>query len=85
MARAVEPELVALNTSRGYETPSSKAFMRATSLVSDVAVYFTGVLAFYYRNPLSEFQGCESVLGGCLLVCFALLSEYFPSNRVCCR
>lgn len=57
VAQLIEPDLVALNTSHGHETASSKAFMRGTALVSDVVVYFTGVLAFYHRNPLPEFQG----------------------------
>ena len=40
-----EPAAVALHSSRGYQTPSSKLFMRAAALVSDLAVYHTGVVA----------------------------------------
>ena len=38
--RAVEPAAVALGTSAGHETPTSKAAMRGTVLVSDVVLFF---------------------------------------------
>lgn len=42
----VEPDLVVLNTSRGYETPSSKLFMRSTVLLCDLLLFFPAVLVF---------------------------------------
>ncbi|KAK9860459.1 hypothetical protein WJX84_007901 [Apatococcus fuscideae] len=39
-----EPESVALGTSRGFETQSSKVLMRWTVLASDLLVYFPAVL-----------------------------------------
>ena len=41
---AVEPAAVALGTSHGYETPSSKRLLRATVLAFDVAVFLPGAL-----------------------------------------
>eukprot|EP01047_Picozoa_sp_COSAG01_P043634 COSAG01_NODE_3889_length_5578_cov_202.537324_7_plen_472_part_00 len=49
----LEPESMALSTSRGYETPSSKAAMRATVLAGDVVVYFPAAFLFvaaFYRG-----------------------------------
>eukprot|EP00250_Pteridium_aquilinum_P008093 c17665_g1_i1 orf=164-1666(+) len=43
---AFEPAAVALHTSRGYETPSSKLLMRWTVLTSDGGVFFPAALAF---------------------------------------
>jgi hypothetical protein len=40
----IEPESMALYSSRGYLTPSSKTFMRNTVLVTDVAIFFTAVV-----------------------------------------
>ena len=45
----VGPETVALLTSRAYEDPNHKAFMRATALVLDVLVYFTAIWALAKR------------------------------------
>lgn len=41
-----EPESMALTTSRGYQTPSHRLFMRTTVIVSELLVYFSGLL--YY-------------------------------------
>jgi alpha-1,3-glucosyltransferase len=51
---AVEPQAVALRTSRGYETPSSKVLMRLTALLSDVLFMFPAAIlaveAIYARE-----------------------------------
>ncbi|BBN05231.1 alpha-1,3-glucosyltransferase [Marchantia polymorpha subsp. ruderalis] len=46
MIHAVEPEAVALHSSRGYESPSSKILMRWTVLSSDMLVFFPAALWF---------------------------------------
>ena len=51
VAERFEPEMVALIDSRGYETVSSKVFMRLTVLISDVIVYFTSA---GLNNPSSK-------------------------------
>ncbi|KAL2636217.1 hypothetical protein R1flu_007696 [Riccia fluitans] len=43
---ALQPEAVALHTSRGFESPSSKMLMRWTVLSSDVLLFFPAVLWF---------------------------------------
>ncbi|GLJ43800.1 hypothetical protein SUGI_0911850 [Cryptomeria japonica] len=55
--QALEPQSVALHTSRGYETPSSKLLMRWTVLSSDVLIFFPAVLFFifaYYQGMKDE-------------------------------
>ncbi|EFA77077.1 glycosyltransferase [Heterostelium album PN500] len=42
----VEPESMALYTSRGYESKSSKLFMRSTVIVSDLLIWLPAVLFF---------------------------------------
>jgi alpha-1,3-glucosyltransferase len=41
----MEPEAVALHSSRGYETPSSKVLMRWTAIVADLVCYLPAALA----------------------------------------
>jgi hypothetical protein len=45
MVAAVEPAAVALGTSRGYETPTSKQLLRWTVVLSDAATFFPAALA----------------------------------------
>lgn len=54
LAHRVEPEMVALETSRGYESPTSKVFMRTTVLLCDVAVFLPAV--FYVARVLYKRQ-----------------------------
>jgi hypothetical protein len=44
MVAAFEPEAVALGSSRGYETPSSKSLLRWTVVLSDVLTFFPAAL-----------------------------------------
>ena len=66
-SRMVEPESVTLESSRGYETPSHKVFMRFTVILSDLLVYLPGAVAFA-RSFGSDVKKCLSSL--------ALLSLY---------
>ena len=52
-ANKINPDWVALDTSRGIETPSSKVFMRATSLISDILIYIPS-LYFFIRTWLGS-------------------------------
>jgi alpha-1,3-glucosyltransferase len=52
-ANKINPEWVALHSSRGIETPSSKVFMRATSLISDLLIYIPS-LYFFIRTWLGH-------------------------------
>lgn len=49
-SRYFEPASVQLHTSRGYETPSHKLFMRSAVVVTDVLIYFTAVYLFVYHS-----------------------------------
>ncbi|CAO2588223.1 Dolichyl pyrophosphate Man9GlcNAc2 alpha-1,3-glucosyltransferase [Lemmus lemmus] len=52
VARFINPDWVALHTSRGYESQAHKLFMRATVLVADLLIYIPAVLL--YCNSLKE-------------------------------
>ncbi|CAI9544202.1 unnamed protein product, partial [Staurois parvus] len=46
IARAINPDWVALTSSRGYESPEHKLFMRATVLVADLLIYIPAVILY---------------------------------------
>jgi len=46
VAQVLEPDLVALHTSRGYESSSSKLFMRMTVIIADLLIFFPAVYLF---------------------------------------
>ncbi|KAM4022826.1 dolichyl pyrophosphate Man9GlcNAc2 alpha-1,3-glucosyltransferase isoform 1-T1 [Anomaloglossus baeobatrachus] len=46
IARMIDPEWVALTSSRGYESHHHKLFMRATVLVADLMVYIPAVILY---------------------------------------
>ena len=64
----LEPEAVALGSSRGYESPSSKRLLRQTVLASDAAVFLPAVLA-----AAAAFGGGAGAGGSRLGVLAALL------------
>ncbi|KND00681.1 dolichyl-P-Glc:Man(9)GlcNAc(2)-PP-dolichol alpha-1,3-glucosyltransferase [Spizellomyces punctatus DAOM BR117] len=49
IARCINPEWVALDTSRGYESDGLTVFMRATALVTEYALYVPAVVFFANR------------------------------------
>lgn len=52
IAKMINPDWVALNTSRGYESYEHKLFMRYTVLFADLMIYFPSVLwVFTARAP----------------------------------
>jgi alpha-1,3-glucosyltransferase len=78
MVAAVEPAAVALGTSRGYETPTSKALLRWTVVLSDAATFFPAALAAarLLRPPPSA--AAAAAAGSELFVLAALLLN--PAN-----
>uniref|UniRef100_A0ACB8F455 Glucosyltransferase-like protein n=1 Tax=Sphaerodactylus townsendi TaxID=933632 RepID=A0ACB8F455_9SAUR len=46
VAKLINPNWIALHTSRGHESPSHKLFMRATVLVADMLVYIPAVILY---------------------------------------
>ncbi|XP_056388832.1 dolichyl pyrophosphate Man9GlcNAc2 alpha-1,3-glucosyltransferase [Hyla sarda] len=60
LAHMINPDWVALNSSRGYESHHHKLFMRATVLVADLMVYIPAVLL--YCSHLQETSSKRKVL-----------------------
>lgn len=54
LAHRIEPAMVALTTSRGYESPTSKVFMRTTVILCDLVVFLPVV--FYVARVLYKRQ-----------------------------
>ncbi|KAJ3027393.1 UNVERIFIED_CONTAM: Glucosyltransferase-like protein [Siphonaria sp. JEL0065] len=52
IANKINPEWVALDASRGYESSDLKLFMRYTALITDLLIHFSAVIAFHktYRK-----------------------------------
>uniref|UniRef100_A0A7S3DLB5 Alpha-1,3-glucosyltransferase n=1 Tax=Palpitomonas bilix TaxID=652834 RepID=A0A7S3DLB5_9EUKA len=50
----IEPDMVALHTSRGYETVLSKVLMRLSVIVSDLLVYYPAVFLFVSVVDLTD-------------------------------
>nr|BAE34254.1 unnamed protein product [Mus musculus] len=48
VAKFINPDWVALHTSRGYESQAHKLFMRATVLAADLLIYVPAVLLYCY-------------------------------------
>lgn len=46
VAACLNPDWVALNDSRGYESYEHKLYMRYTVIVADILVFFTAVLCY---------------------------------------
>ncbi|KAG8514225.1 Dolichyl pyrophosphate Man9GlcNAc2 alpha-1,3-glucosyltransferase [Galemys pyrenaicus] len=46
MAKFINPDWIALHTSRGYESQAHKLFMRATVLVADLLIYIPAVVLY---------------------------------------
>lgn len=70
VAARLNPDWVALNSSRGYESYGHKLYMRYTVIVADVLVFFTAVLCFISKlgcgHPMPRVA--RSTLG--MRVCF---------------
>eukprot|EP00742_Colponemidia_sp_Colp-10_P009760 GILJ01010675.1.p1 GENE.GILJ01010675.1~~GILJ01010675.1.p1 ORF type:complete len:523 (+),score=18.04 GILJ01010675.1:25-1569(+) len=57
----LEPESMALYTSRGYETESNKVFMRLTVLALDIAIFISSIVCFV-QTYLKRFRTTSSAL-----------------------
>jgi len=68
ISASLEPESMVLHESRGYLTSTHKLFMRLTVIISDLLVFFPGLLVFfklYYKNlsPGVKFSALILILG----------------------
>ncbi|KAJ1655715.1 Glucosyltransferase-like protein [Dispira simplex] len=61
VAHCVDPSWVALETSRGIETPESKLFMRSTVLVCELMVYVSALAVYFRRTPQSSWVQSQTV------------------------
>ncbi|KAM4641437.1 dolichyl pyrophosphate Man9GlcNAc2 alpha-1,3-glucosyltransferase [Discoglossus pictus] len=67
IAHLLNPDWVALNTSRGYESLQHKLFMRATVLVADLIIYIPAVLLYCFSmREVSPKKRISSLL--CILL-----------------
>ncbi|XP_072276816.1 dolichyl pyrophosphate Man9GlcNAc2 alpha-1,3-glucosyltransferase [Pyxicephalus adspersus] len=66
IAQAINPDWVALTSSRGYESPQHKLFMRATVLVADLLIYIPAVIL--YCSYLQETSKRKLVSLLCILL-----------------
>lgn len=48
VAHKINPDWVALNSSRGYESAEHQLFMRYTALIADMVIYFPAVFVFCF-------------------------------------
>ena len=84
LAELLEPEMVALDHSRGFESPSSKLFMRLSVLVLDALLFMSAVYAIVRNDP----DGRKDTAAKCALVIaqpLLLLIDHghFQYNCVC--
>ncbi|XP_049630389.1 dolichyl pyrophosphate Man9GlcNAc2 alpha-1,3-glucosyltransferase [Suncus etruscus] len=67
VAKFIDPDWIALHTSRGYESQAHKLFMRATVLVADLLIYIPAVVMHcYYLKEISAKKRISSAL--CILL-----------------
>ncbi|CAN0229545.1 unnamed protein product [Scytosiphon promiscuus] len=63
LSRIAEPASMSLGLSRGYETPSHKAFMRLTVLLLDLAIFFPAAAALTSRLIRAARRRTSEVIG----------------------
>ncbi|XP_048394867.1 dolichyl pyrophosphate Man9GlcNAc2 alpha-1,3-glucosyltransferase [Stegostoma tigrinum] len=66
VAKSVNPEWIALHTSRGFESLGHKLFMRATVFFADLAVYIPAILCYIHHCEGPERKKMSSML--CILL-----------------
>jgi alpha-1,3-glucosyltransferase len=95
-ANAVNPSMVALGSSRGFESPIEKLFMRMTVQISDLIIFVPAIfLLVKYCNTSSRQRVDDKILMGkikrLLIILFCLLQPglllidhgHFQYNGVC--
>lgn len=71
VANSINPEWVALDVSRGYESKDSRVFMRATVLISDLLIYTPAV--FYFAKATNHGWKTRDALAMLILLQPALI------------
>ncbi|KFW05563.1 Dolichyl pyrophosphate Man9GlcNAc2 alpha-1,3-glucosyltransferase, partial [Eurypyga helias] len=68
IAKLINPDWIALHTSRGYESQPHKLFMRATVLVADSLVYIPAVILYCFSLRETSTKKKASIRALCILL-----------------
>ncbi|TFK10168.1 serine/threonine-protein phosphatase 2A catalytic subunit alpha isoform [Platysternon megacephalum] len=70
VAKLINPDWIALHTSRGYESQPHKLFMRATVLIADLLVYIPAVILYccYLKETSTKKKASISLCALCILL-----------------
>ncbi|XP_069126311.1 dolichyl pyrophosphate Man9GlcNAc2 alpha-1,3-glucosyltransferase-like [Argopecten irradians] len=60
IANQINPAWVALKTSRGFESPGHKLFMRYTVLVADILLFFPAVFLIFNKSGQTKYSAIKS-------------------------
>ncbi|XP_043555387.1 dolichyl pyrophosphate Man9GlcNAc2 alpha-1,3-glucosyltransferase [Chiloscyllium plagiosum] len=83
VAKSINPEWIALHTSRGFESLGHKIFMRATVFVADLAVYIPAILCYIHHCEGPERKKISSMLCALLYPGLILIDHgHFQYNSV---
>ncbi|KFO91882.1 Dolichyl pyrophosphate Man9GlcNAc2 alpha-1,3-glucosyltransferase [Buceros rhinoceros silvestris] len=72
IAKLINPDWIALHTSRGYESQPHKLFMRTTVFVADLLVYIPAVILYCFSLKETSTKKKASIWGGCIALCILL-------------
>uniref|UniRef100_A0A8B9F384 Alpha-1,3-glucosyltransferase n=1 Tax=Amazona collaria TaxID=241587 RepID=A0A8B9F384_9PSIT len=64
IAKLINPDWIALHTSRGYESQPHKLFMRTTVMVADLLVYIPAVILYCFSLKETSTKKKASIWGG---------------------
>ncbi|NXA17839.1 ALG6 glucosyltransferase, partial [Ibidorhyncha struthersii] len=68
IAKLINPDWIALHTSRGYESQPHKLFMRTTVFVADLLVYIPAVLLYCFSLKETSTKKKASIYALCILL-----------------
>ena len=68
VGKMINPKYVEAHTSYGIQTTEHKIFMRASVIISDLLIYFVGIIFFIFTNKMNE----------TLKYCFLIISLNTP-------
>ncbi|KFQ16103.1 Dolichyl pyrophosphate Man9GlcNAc2 alpha-1,3-glucosyltransferase [Leptosomus discolor] len=72
VAKLINPDWIALHTSRGYESQPHKLFMRTTVFVADLLVYIPAVILYCFSLKETSTKKKASIWGVCIALCILL-------------
>ncbi|NXT55367.1 ALG6 glucosyltransferase, partial [Pluvianellus socialis] len=72
IAKLINPDWIALHTSRGYESQPHKLFMRTTVFVADLLVYIPAVILYCFSLKETSTKKKASIWGVCRALCILL-------------